>query len=107
MLRISWDYFTRVRRLDVPTWLRKRNVKCYADLVERLRELGVQPPTEDVYRTMVPSVVVTPAPKPEVVSEVAAVEVRTLEVVETPEEPVVESSEGVKPSRRRSRGNLE
>lgn len=104
MLKISWDYFKRVRRLDVPNWLRNRDVKSYTDFVERLKELGVQAPSEEEYRAMVPPLPEKPVKVDDTLNP--ATTDSSLMSVFSQVEPLL-GAEEVKVPRKRSRGNPE
>jgi hypothetical protein len=43
---ITWDYFRRVRKLDVKKWLSANKITSYVAFVKRLSALGVIPPLE-------------------------------------------------------------
>lgn len=49
---VAWHIFKARRRLKVKEWLQNRGIKTYEDLVDKLRPLGVDPPSADEAQEM-------------------------------------------------------
>ena len=50
---VDWSFFRNKRRLDVTQWLVKLNLLTYTDFSKALLALGVNPPSEDIYNSLV------------------------------------------------------
>jgi hypothetical protein len=44
---VNWEFYVRRKRLDIRSWLERKNIKNYGDLVETTKKLGIETPTEE------------------------------------------------------------
>lgn len=67
---ISWDYFKRVRRLQVELWMKAHNLNSYESFFEYLKMTGVTPPPKVEVSHLFPVVKFKPVIQVEQVYEV-------------------------------------
>ncbi len=49
---ISWEYYTKRRRLDVVAWLRNKKISTYTELEAECKRRSITPPQEDVVKDL-------------------------------------------------------
>ena len=49
---MSWDFFTKRRRVDPETFIRQHKIRTYEDFVSALVRRGVLPPTQEVIASL-------------------------------------------------------
>lgn len=55
---IHWDYFKKVRKIDVAKWCKNLNITTYEMFVKRVEALGVFPTTREEFEKMIPKKIV-------------------------------------------------
>jgi len=42
-MNVSWDYYRRRRRIDLPAWKKEKGIETYQDFLEELKSLDIGP----------------------------------------------------------------